>query len=178
MHQILYIELLSCSAFESSLEALQQPTIRVVAVIAEGVPEADTKKLIAYAREHNKILLGPATVGGIQVYFHHLRLSALRRIAVQSMFISNACAKANSCESIYKWQSFRHPYFIFKTQITSLWFLKDKCHGSRSTGFLYQTPQDEFKCWQCCCRQEHSGLETQQAPLTTLCLASCTDQGL
>lgn len=55
------------SAFESSMEALQQPTIRVVAVIAEGVPEADTKKLIAYAREHNKILLGPATVGGIQV---------------------------------------------------------------------------------------------------------------
>jgi len=49
------------------MEALQQPTIRVVAVIAEGVPEADTKKLIAYAREHNKILLGPATVGGIQV---------------------------------------------------------------------------------------------------------------
>ena len=38
-----------------------------MAVIAEGVPEADTKKLIAYAREHNKILLGPATVGGIQV---------------------------------------------------------------------------------------------------------------
>jgi ATP citrate (pro-S)-lyase len=48
------------------MEALEQPTIRVVAVIAEGVPEADTKKLIAYAREHNKILLGPATVGGIQ----------------------------------------------------------------------------------------------------------------
>ena len=49
------------------MEALQQPTIRVVAVIAEGVPEADTKRLIAYARAHNKILLGPATVGGIQV---------------------------------------------------------------------------------------------------------------
>lgn len=36
-------------------------------MIAEGVPEADTKKLIAYAKAHNKILLGPATVGGIQV---------------------------------------------------------------------------------------------------------------
>ena len=57
---------LACSAYESSMEALQQPTIRVVAVIAEGVPEADTKRLIAYARAHNKILLGPATVGGIQ----------------------------------------------------------------------------------------------------------------
>lgn len=49
------------------MEAMKQPTIRVVAVIAEGVPEADTKKLIAYARANNKILLGPATVGGVQV---------------------------------------------------------------------------------------------------------------
>ena len=48
--------------------ALQQPTIRVAAVIAEGVPEADTKKLIAFARAHNKVLIGPATVGGIQVH--------------------------------------------------------------------------------------------------------------
>lgn len=55
------------SAYESSMEAMKQPTIRVVAVIAEGVPEADTKKLIAYARANNKILLGPATVGGVQV---------------------------------------------------------------------------------------------------------------
>ena len=57
----------ACSAFESTMVALQQPTIRVCAVIAEGVPEADTKQLIAFARAHNKILLGPATVGGIQV---------------------------------------------------------------------------------------------------------------
>lgn len=49
------------------MEALQQPTIRVIAVIAEGVPEADTKQLIAYAAQHNKIVLGPATVGGLQV---------------------------------------------------------------------------------------------------------------
>lgn len=49
------------------MEALQQPTIRVIAVIAEGVPEADTKQLIAYAARHNKIVLGPATVGGLQV---------------------------------------------------------------------------------------------------------------
>lgn len=54
------------SAYESSMEALHQPTIRVIAVIAEGVPEADTKQLIAYAAQHNKIVLGPATVGGLQ----------------------------------------------------------------------------------------------------------------
>ena len=56
-----------CSAFESTLDALKQPTIRVVAVIAEGVPERDTKTLIAYARVNNKIIIGPATVGGMQV---------------------------------------------------------------------------------------------------------------
>ena len=37
------------------MEALKQPTIRVVAIIAEGVPEGDTKKLIAYAKANNKV---------------------------------------------------------------------------------------------------------------------------
>ncbi|EFJ15935.1 hypothetical protein SELMODRAFT_271604 [Selaginella moellendorffii] len=54
------------SAFASSMEALKQPTIRVVAIIAEGVPEGDAKKLIAYARANNKVVIGPATVGGMQ----------------------------------------------------------------------------------------------------------------
>eukprot|EP00897_Mesotaenium_endlicherianum_P003449 jgi/Mesen1/3131/ME000184S02194 len=54
------------SSYASSMEALKQPTIRVVAIIAEGVPEADAKKLIAYARANNKVVIGPATVGGIQ----------------------------------------------------------------------------------------------------------------
>ncbi|KAL6957115.1 ATP-citrate synthase beta chain protein 2, partial [Sarracenia purpurea var. burkii] len=40
--------------------------LRVVAIIAEGVPESDTKQLIAYARANNKVVIGPATVGGIQ----------------------------------------------------------------------------------------------------------------
>lgn len=43
------------SAAASSMEALKQPTIRVVAIIAEGVPESDTKKLVAYARANNKV---------------------------------------------------------------------------------------------------------------------------
>ena len=54
------------SAFESSMDALRQPTIRVVAIIAEGVPERDAKTLIAYARANGKIIIGPATVGGVQ----------------------------------------------------------------------------------------------------------------
>ncbi|KAH0870069.1 hypothetical protein HID58_077091 [Brassica napus] len=54
------------SVVASSMPALKQPTIKVVAIIAEGVPESDTKQLIAYARANNKVVIGPATVGGIQ----------------------------------------------------------------------------------------------------------------
>jgi len=54
------------SAADSSYEALQQPSIRTIAVIAEGVPERDSKRLIAYAIKHNKVVIGPATVGGMQ----------------------------------------------------------------------------------------------------------------
>jgi ATP citrate (pro-S)-lyase len=39
------------------MAALKQPTIRVVAIIAEGVPESDTKQLIAYARSNNKVVI-------------------------------------------------------------------------------------------------------------------------
>ena len=46
--------------------ALKEPTLRVVAVIAEGVPESDAKRLISAASAANKLLLGPATVGGLQ----------------------------------------------------------------------------------------------------------------
>ena len=42
------------SAYDSSMQALHQPTIRVVAVIAEGVPESQTKRLIAEARKLGK----------------------------------------------------------------------------------------------------------------------------
>lgn len=54
------------SAFDSTMEALQTATLRVVAVIAEGVPEKDTKRMIAFARANNKVIIGPATVGGVQ----------------------------------------------------------------------------------------------------------------
>ncbi|XP_054820159.1 ATP-citrate synthase beta chain protein 1-like [Prosopis cineraria] len=54
------------SAASSSMAALKQPTIRVVSIIAEGVPEAGTKQLIAYAQANNKVFIGPAPIGGIQ----------------------------------------------------------------------------------------------------------------
>lgn len=54
------------SATASSMDALKQTTINVVAIIAEGIPERDAKMLIAYAQRHRKVIIGPATVGGVQ----------------------------------------------------------------------------------------------------------------
>ena len=53
------------SAYPTSKEALLAKTIRSVAIIAEGVPERRTKELIKIAKEKNKWIIGPATVGGI-----------------------------------------------------------------------------------------------------------------
>jgi succinyl-CoA synthetase alpha subunit len=53
------------SAYPTSKEALESKTIRTVAIIAEGVPENRTKELIKIAREKDKWIIGPATVGGI-----------------------------------------------------------------------------------------------------------------
>ncbi len=54
------------SAFDSSMEALNHPNIRTVAVIAEGVPERRARILAATARKLDKMVIGPATVGGIK----------------------------------------------------------------------------------------------------------------
>ena len=53
------------SAYPTTKEALLSTTIRTVAVIAEGVPENRTKELIKIAKDKNKWIIGPATVGGI-----------------------------------------------------------------------------------------------------------------
>lgn len=53
------------SAYPTTMEALNQKTIRTVAVIAEGVPERRTRELIAVGHKNNKVIIGPATVGGI-----------------------------------------------------------------------------------------------------------------
>ncbi len=54
------------SAFKSSADALAEPTIRTIAIIAEGVPERATRQLIADAKARGKYVIGPATVGGVQ----------------------------------------------------------------------------------------------------------------
>ncbi|KAJ4440235.1 hypothetical protein ANN_08374 [Periplaneta americana] len=54
------------SAYESTIEAMNYPQIRTIAIIAEGIPENMTRKLILLAQEKNVNIIGPATVGGIK----------------------------------------------------------------------------------------------------------------
>ncbi|ROL03920.1 ATP-citrate synthase [Anabarilius grahami] len=54
------------SAFDSTMETLLYPQIHTIAIIAEGIPEALTRKLIKSADEKGVTIIGPATVGGIK----------------------------------------------------------------------------------------------------------------
>ena len=53
------------SSYETSKEALESDSIRTVVIIAEGIPERLSRDLIKIADERNKIIIGPATVGGL-----------------------------------------------------------------------------------------------------------------
>ena len=54
------------SAAPSTLEALAVPQIRTIVIIAEGVPERCMKMVTAKAKALGKVIIGPATVGGIK----------------------------------------------------------------------------------------------------------------
>ncbi|KAH7700450.1 Acly protein, partial [Aphelenchoides avenae] len=54
------------SVFDTVLQALSFPQIRVIAIIAEGVPENQTRKIIKVAKSKGVTIIGPATVGGIK----------------------------------------------------------------------------------------------------------------
>jgi len=54
------------SVFETSMEAMNYPSIKTVAIIAEGVPEQQTREIIKAAEAKNVGIIGPATVGGIK----------------------------------------------------------------------------------------------------------------
>ena len=54
------------SAAPSTEEALSIPQIRTIIIVAEGVPERRTKLLTAKAKALGKVIIGPATVGGIK----------------------------------------------------------------------------------------------------------------
>jgi len=54
------------SAYDSTLECLEYKQIRTIAIIAEGIPENYTRKLIKEADKKNVTIIGPATVGGVK----------------------------------------------------------------------------------------------------------------
>lgn len=54
------------SAYDSAIETMQFPQIRVIAIIAEGIPENMTRKLILMANQKGVTIIGPATVGGVK----------------------------------------------------------------------------------------------------------------
>jgi len=54
------------SAAPSTEEALAVPQIRTIVIIAEGVPERKMKLLTAKAKALGKVIIGPATVGGVK----------------------------------------------------------------------------------------------------------------
>lgn len=53
------------SAYRTSMTALEEDNIRTLVIIAEGVPERQSRELRRLAREKDKWIIGPATVGGI-----------------------------------------------------------------------------------------------------------------
>ncbi|HKM60598.1 MAG TPA: citrate/2-methylcitrate synthase [Candidatus Bathyarchaeia archaeon] len=54
------------SAASSTEEAFALPQLHTIIIIAEGVPERRTKMLTAKAKALGKVIIGPATVGGIK----------------------------------------------------------------------------------------------------------------
>lgn len=54
------------SAHAVTLAALDHPSLRTIAIIAEGIPERRTKEIIAKAAASGKHIIGPATVGGLR----------------------------------------------------------------------------------------------------------------
>jgi len=53
------------SAAAATREAFTVPQIRTVIIIAEGVPERQMRELITQAEALGKVIIGPATVGGV-----------------------------------------------------------------------------------------------------------------
>jgi len=54
------------SSYESTMDALNHEQLRTVAIIAEGMPERQTREIIATAEMRGISIIGPATVGGIK----------------------------------------------------------------------------------------------------------------
>lgn len=53
------------SAYQVTLEALEFPSLKTFMITAEGIPERFSRELALLAKEQNKVVIGPATVGAI-----------------------------------------------------------------------------------------------------------------
>ncbi|KAG2416762.1 ATP-citrate synthase subunit 1 [Aspergillus terreus] len=56
----------SRSVYSSTMELMQCPQIKAIAIIAEGVPERRAREIMVTAKEKGITIIGPATVGGIK----------------------------------------------------------------------------------------------------------------
>jgi succinyl-CoA synthetase alpha subunit len=56
----------SRSVYSSTMELLQVPQIKSIAIIAEGVPERRAREILHVAKKKGVTIIGPATVGGIK----------------------------------------------------------------------------------------------------------------
>ncbi|KAA1473124.1 ATP-citrate synthase [Dentipellis sp. KUC8613] len=56
----------SRSVYSSTQEILGFPQIKVIAIIAEGVPERHAREILHLAKAKGVLIIGPATVGGIK----------------------------------------------------------------------------------------------------------------
>ncbi|KAJ6148489.1 hypothetical protein N7497_010471 [Penicillium chrysogenum] len=56
----------SRSVYSSTMELMENPQIRSIAIIAEGVPERRAREIMVTAKEKGITIIGPATVGGIK----------------------------------------------------------------------------------------------------------------
>jgi ATP citrate (pro-S)-lyase len=56
----------SRSVYSSTMELMEYPQIKTIAIIAEGVPERRAREIAHVARKKGVTIIGPATVGGIK----------------------------------------------------------------------------------------------------------------
>ncbi|KAJ9647990.1 ATP citrate lyase subunit 1 [Coniosporium apollinis] len=56
----------SRSVYSSTMELMEFPQIRSIAIIAEGVPERRAREILHVAKKKGITIIGPATVGGIK----------------------------------------------------------------------------------------------------------------
>ena len=62
------------SAYDSTVQAMQSPKVKTIAIIAEGIPENQTRQLIKMADEKGVTIIGPATVRMTSFDAQHLLL--------------------------------------------------------------------------------------------------------